>query len=154
LPKKLRAYRLKLTKHSISARLSFGKLCGLTRTSVNRLKKFWGTASSHFGFDIGRRAGWIFEEIGKELPITVAVVIEERKIIDLTVLEFRESRGGEVVYPFFTGQFNSVKLKTGKTYSLDKSIDGITGATLSVRALKKVATLALYCHQQTELLQE
>jgi len=52
------------------------------------------------------RTGWIFEEIGKELPITVAAVIEEGEIIDLTVLEFRESRGGEVGYPFFTGQVN------------------------------------------------
>ena len=97
------------------------------------------------------RTGWIFEEIGKELPITVAVVVEEGEIIDLTVLEFRESRGGEVVYPFFTGQFTSAKLQVGKTYRLDKNIDGITGATLSVRALKKIATLALYCDWQTRL---
>ena len=94
------------------------------------------------------RSGWIFEEIGKELPITVAVVVEGGEIIDLTVLEFRESRGGEVIYPFFTGQFSSAKLKPGKIYGLDKHIDGITGATLSVRALKKVATLALYCDKQ------
>ena len=100
------------------------------------------------------RTGWIFEEIGKELPITVAVVVEEGEIIDLTVLEFRESRGGEVVYPFFTGQFNSAKLEAGNTYGLDKNIDGITGATLSVRALKKIATLALYCDQQAGLLSE
>jgi len=98
------------------------------------------------------RTGWIFEEIGKELPITVGVIVEDGKIIDLTVLEFRESRGGEVVYPFFTGQFKQVQLKAGEPYALDKTIDGITGATLSVRALKKVATLALYCHQQTGLL--
>ena len=100
------------------------------------------------------RTGWIFEEIGKELPITVAVVIEENEIIDLTVLEFRESRGGEVVYPFFTGQFTSSKLEAGKTFALDKNIDGITGATLSVRALKKIATLALYCDWQARHLSE
>ncbi|MBE9539475.1 MAG: FMN-binding protein, partial [Proteobacteria bacterium] len=46
-------------------------------------------------------------------------------------------------------QFNSAKLEAGKSYSLDKNIDGITGATLSVRALKKIATLALYCDRQT-----
>ena len=98
--------------------------------------------------DKGDTQSGIFEEIGKELPITVAVVIEAGAIIDLTVLEFRESRGGEVVYPFFTGQFSSAQLEAGKTYNLDKNIDGITGATLSVRALKKIATLALYCDQQ------
>ena len=98
-----------------------------------------------------QRTGWIFEEIGKELPITVGVVVEDGHIIDLTVLEYRESRGGEVVYPFFTRQFLSAKLKDDSKYGLDKTIDGITGATLSVRVLKNVATLALYCHQQTQL---
>jgi len=106
--------------------------------------RYWGE---------GSRTGWIFEEIGKELPITVGVIVEDEKIVDLTVLEYRESRGGEVVYPFFTGQFNAVSLTQGKTFGLDKHIDGITGATLSVWALKKVATLALYCHQQTEFSQ-
>jgi hypothetical protein len=101
-----------------------------------------------------QRTGWIFEEIGKELPITVGVVVEDGHIIDFTVLQYRESRGGEVVYPFFTRQFLSAKLKGDSKYGLDKTIDGITGATLSVWALKKIATLALYCHQQTELLRE
>jgi hypothetical protein len=106
--------------------------------------RYWGQ---------GSRTGWIFEEIGKELPITVGVIVEDEKIVDLTVLEYRESRGGEVVYPFFTGQFNAASLTQGKKIGLDKSIDGITGATMSVRALKKIATLALYCHQQTEFSQ-
>jgi hypothetical protein len=102
--------------------------------------RYWGQ---------GSRTGWIFEEIGKELPITVGVIVEDEKIVDLTVLEYRESRGGEVIYPFFTGQFNAASLTRGKSYGLDKHIDGITGATMSVRALKKIATLALYSHQQT-----
>lgn len=106
--------------------------------------RYWGE---------GSRTGWIFEEIGKELPITVGVIVEDEKIVDLTVLEYRESRGGEVVYPFFTEQFNAASLTRGKPHGLDKSIDGITGATLSVRALKKIATLALYCHQQTDFSQ-
>ncbi len=101
--------------------------------------RYWGD---------GHRTGWVFEEIGKELPITVGVTVDEGQIIDLTVLAFRESRGGDVVYPFFTGQFNAAKLKAGDNYALDKTIDGITGATLSVRALKKIATLALFCDTQ------
>ncbi len=104
--------------------------------------RYWGE---------GHRTGWVFEEIGKELPITVGVIVEDGRIVNLTVLEFRESRGGDVVYPFFTGQFTEAELKRGNTYALDKTIDGITGATLSVRALKKVAILALYCHQQAGL---
>ncbi len=33
---------------------------------------------------------------------------------------------------------------------LDRHIDGISGATLSVNAMKKMARLALLLHQETE----
>ena len=62
------------------------------------------------------------------------------------ILEFRESRGWEVRYPFFTEQFAGVNLTP--EYQLGKRIDGVTGATLSVRAVKKIAALALYLHSQ------
>ncbi len=124
----------------------------INKTQREQIEKILGHSFSQIRMRYwgqGSRTGWIFEEIGKELPITVGVIVEDEKIIDLSVLEYRESRGGEVVYPFFTGQFNAAGLTQGKAYGLDKPIDGITGATLSVRALKKIATLALYCHQQT-----
>jgi FMN-binding protein len=110
--------------------------------SVGGLRiRYWGH---------GSRTAWIFEEIGKELPITVGVVVSGDAIEQIQILEYRESRGGEVRYPFFTSQFSGVKLKiVDERYKLDSHIDGITGATLSVRALKKIATLALFCHQQT-----
>jgi len=88
------------------------------------------------------RTVWILEEIGKEEPITVGVVINKGKIENLKVLIYRESRGKEVRYPFFTSQFKGLYLDSNK--DLSSSIDGITGATLSVRALKKIAALALY----------
>jgi hypothetical protein len=66
----------------------------------------------------------------------------------LRVLEFRESRGWEVRYPFFTDQFGGIGLRPD--LQLDRPIDGISGATLSVRALKKLARLALYLTQQTQ----
>ncbi|MCV6604514.1 MAG: FMN-binding protein, partial [Porticoccaceae bacterium] len=69
-------------------------------------------------------------------------------IEQVKILEFRESRGWEVRYPFFTKQFIGVGLAHKKRYRLDSHIDGITGATLSVRAVKKVATLALFFHRQ------
>jgi hypothetical protein len=102
--------------------------------------RYWGA---------GNRTGWILEEIGKELPITVGVVVEGDEIFDVSILEYRESRGGEIRYPFFTRQFQHIKLSDDGRYGLDKTIDGITGATLSVRALKKIATLALFMHRQT-----
>lgn len=101
--------------------------------------RYWGR---------GQQSAWIFEEIGKELPITVGVSVEGDQIVDVSILEYRESRGGEVRYPFFTSQFKGLTLRAkGKQWRLSGHIDGITGATLSVKALKKVATLALFCHQ-------
>lgn len=90
----------------------------------------------------GERSAWIFEEIGKELPITIGVVVERERIRQVMILEFRESRGGEVRHSFFTDQFVGAGLADEQR--LSQPIDGITGATLSVRAVKRAARLALY----------
>lgn len=90
---------------------------------------------------------WILNEIGKEKPITVAVVINNNKIEQLKVLTFRESRGWEVKHDFFTRQFNQASITD--EHRLNQTIDGISGATLSVRALKKIARIALYLNKQT-----
>ncbi|EGL53679.1 FMN-binding protein [Methylophaga thalassica] len=89
----------------------------------------------------GQRSAWILEEIGKEEPITFGVVINGDRVEQVKVLAYRESRGGEVKYPAFTQQFQNVGLVSNR---LDKHIDGITGATLSVRAMTNVVRLALY----------
>lgn len=85
---------------------------------------------------------WILEEIGKTKPITVSVIIEQQKITQLKVLAFRESRGWEVKHDFFTDQFKQISLNDD--LRLTENIDGISGATLSVRALTKIAQLALF----------
>ncbi|MEC9412344.1 MAG: FMN-binding protein [Pseudomonadota bacterium] len=90
---------------------------------------------------VGQRSAWILEEIGKEEPITFGVVINGDRVEQVKVLAYRESRGGEVKYPAFTQQFQNVGLVDNR---LDKHIDGITGATLSVRAMTNVVRLALY----------
>jgi len=97
--------------------------------------RYWGDS---------QRSAWILEEIGKDQPITVGLVISGGRIERIKVLVFRESRGWEVRHPFFTDQFREISL-TGEL-DLDRDIDGISGATLSVRALKKLARLALYLH--------
>ncbi|OUS26057.1 FMN-binding protein [Thalassotalea sp. 42_200_T64] len=89
---------------------------------------------------------WILDEIGKEKPITIGVHIEDNKIVNLKVLAFRESRGDEVRHQFFTKQFINAELN--EENQLSQHIDGITGATLSVRALKKVARLALWLNNK------
>lgn len=93
----------------------------------------------------GDRTVWILDDIGKDLPITTGIVVNAGKIEQIKVLVFRESRGWEVRYPFFTDQFADAGL--GRTARLDRSIDNISGATLSVNSLKRQATLALILHQ-------
>jgi hypothetical protein len=89
----------------------------------------------------GGRTVWILDDIGKDLPITTGVVVESGAIKSVRVLIFRESRGWEVRYPFFTNQFIGTRLDANN--NLDKNIDNISGATLSVNALKRQAQLAL-----------
>lgn len=102
--------------------------------------RYWGESD---------RTLWVLEEIGKELPITIGVVIEGNKVLDIQILEYREVRGGEVRYPFFTNQFKGLTLDPENQNRLNGHVDGITGATLSVAAVRKIAILALVFHQQT-----
>jgi hypothetical protein len=95
-----------------------------------------------------RRTAWVLDEIGKEQPITTGVVVVDGEIVQIKVLVYRESRGFEVRYPFFTDQFRGARLREG--LDLDREIDGISGATLSVRALTKLARLALLLHAHSE----
>ncbi|MCW8196192.1 FMN-binding protein [Proteobacteria bacterium 005FR1] len=98
---------------------------------------------------LGQRSAWILEEVGKDQPITMGIVVEKDHIADFAVLAFRESRGGEIRYPFFTDQFRGLTLSDrGDPPALSGSVNGITGATLSVRAASKVAKLALFFHRQ------
>jgi len=97
-------------------------------------------------WDDGVKTAWILEEIGRDKPITVGLIVKDKKIEQLNVLIFRESRGWEVKYPFFTDQYKQTSLTTDN--QLDRKIDGITGATLSANALTKLARLALYLDAQ------
>ena len=85
---------------------------------------------------------WILDEIGKEKPITTGIHIKEKKIKHFKVLTFRESRGDEVRHNFYSQQFLNASLN--KNNQLNQHVDGITGATMSVRATTKVARLALW----------
>lgn len=89
----------------------------------------------------GGRTAWIIDEIGKEQPITFGIVVENAAIQGLRVMEFRESRGWEIRYPFFTRQFSQLRLTDSG--SLSHGIDAISGATLSVKAATRTANLAL-----------
>ena len=91
---------------------------------------------------------WILNEIGKEKHITVGIAINKQRIEEVKVLVFRESRGWEVKHDFFTRQFKQLFL--GDENRLNKSIDSITGATLSVRAVEKLARIALVLDKEIQ----
>ncbi len=91
------------------------------------------------------RTAWILDEIGKDKPITTGIVINQGRIERVRVLIFRESRGWEVRHAFFTDQFDKAALKANN--QLDRTIDNISGATLSVKAVSRLARVALLLDQ-------
>ena len=106
---------------------AIGDLC-LQNIKMNRMT-----------FYIGKRNGspmgyaFIDHEIGKSFPITFMTVLNvDGTVRDVEIMVYREPRGWEVRYPSFMDQF------TGRTADSDyRTVNSITGATLSVRALVK-----------------
>jgi hypothetical protein len=94
------------------------------------------------------RTAWILDEIGKDKPITTGIVVSKGRIERVRILVFRESRGWEVRHSFFTEQFDDATLKENR--ELDRHIDNISGATLSVRAVTRLARVALLLDQQLD----
>jgi len=97
----------------------------------------------------GDRRAWILEEVGKVEPITLGVVVKGGQIEAVRVLTYRESRGWEIRFPFFMDQYRGARFDAN-TNELDRKIDGISGATLSVRAATRVARLALVLDQAVD----
>lgn len=87
-------------------------------------------------------SAWVLEAIGKERPITFGVVVRQQAIVAFEVLAYRESRGGEIRHAPFRAQFEQAHLAPDGR--LDRTIDGITGATMSVDASRNMARLALW----------
>ena len=87
------------------------------------------------------KTAWILDEIGKTEPITSGIIVDQGRVKQVRVLVFRESRGSEVHRSAFTRQYDSAVLDDEN--KLDRQIDGITGATLSVYALSRQVKLAL-----------
>lgn len=96
-------------------------------------QRYWRTGNS---------SAWILEEIGKEEPITAGFVVTDGRIAQARILAYRESRGWEVRYPAFLKQFQGAQLQADD--HLNQHVDGISGATLSVNAMVRMARLALY----------
>jgi len=90
----------------------------------------------------GPKSVWVLEETGKEELITAGFVVVGGRIDHVRVLAYRESRGQEVRQSSFLEQFMGARLT--RDNRLDRDIDGIVGATLSVGAMERMARLALF----------
>ncbi len=93
-----------------------------------------------------KRTAWVLDEVGKDEEITIGFVLAGDTIERTEVLIFRESRGWEIRFPAYTRQFGGMRLAEGD--KLDRKVDGITGATLSVQAYERLARLALVLHRE------
>lgn len=122
----------------------------LSSTQLAGLKKILGhdyDQKSIRYWQVSGKTAWILSEIGKTEPITTGYVIKDGAIVETKVLIYRESHGWEVSRPFFTKQFVGARLNGDR---MSRQIDGIVGATLSVRALTRLSAAALYLNQQLE----
>lgn len=74
--------------------------------------------------------------IGKTMPITFLIIFNENKeVIHSSIIKYRESYGGEISGKKWLAQFNG--MKNDSLYKHGKEIDGISGATLSVKSFTK-----------------
>lgn len=117
----------------------------ITKDVAKQAEKILGHAPSQLRqryWKNGAKSTWILDEIGKEEPITAGFVITDGKVSQVRVLTYRESRGGEVRYPAFLKQYQGAELQADSY--INRNIDGVSGATLSVNAMNRMARLALY----------
>lgn len=124
----------------------------VNREIASQAEKILGHAPNQLRqryWKVGGKSVWIFDEIGKEEPITAGFVVSDGKLSQARILTYRESRGGEVRYPAFLKQYQGLELQPD--YHLNRNIDGISGATLSVNAMNRMARLALYFDRMSQV---
>lgn len=90
----------------------------------------------------GNRSVVVLDEVAHTRPITAGFVIEAGRLVEVRVLVYRESYGGAVRQPSWLAGFAGRGL--GADGTLDGAIDGISGATLSVGAMTRMARFALW----------
>lgn len=92
---------------------------------------------------------WILDEKSKDMPMTIGIGVNaEGEIAVLELLVYREPRGEEVHQVGFRKQYLGMTLTD--TLGLSGKVDGITGATLSVDAMNRVAAVALLLHRAVQ----
>jgi len=98
----------------------------------------------HRGRSENRDLGWalVLDEVGLHEPITHLILVgPDQRVSEVRVLVFRETRGDEIKRPRFLRQFRGKSLD-GRLH-VGRDIDGVTGATLSSRAIVRGVRKAL-----------
>ena len=74
--------------------------------------------------------------IGKSMPITFMVILNiDGEIENVNVIKYREAYGSEVGSKSWLQQF--INFNNNSDYNIGKDIDGISGATISVKSMSK-----------------
>jgi hypothetical protein len=89
----------------------------------------------------GDQRVWVLRARGKHGFVHAGVVTRNGRVVRIQVLSSKEQRGRMIETPRFLDQFAGAGLKAGA--KLDRRVDGISGATYSVNAIKKMAQTAL-----------
>lgn len=110
---------------------ALAKARALTRLPVDEKRVVFERVLSKEG-----TAGYIYRgrELGKVELMDFAVSLDAQgKVQRVLLTAYRESIGGEVKSKRFMGQFKGKH--SGSALQLNRDVDGITGATLSARAI-------------------
>lgn len=91
---------------------------------------------------------WALKARGRHGFVHAGLVVQEGRLLQIKVLSSKEQRGRIIETPRFLDQFTGAGLKSGS--KLDQRVDGISGATYSVNAIKKMACVALYLDSQVD----
>ncbi len=91
--------------------------------------------------------GFLDNVYGKAMPITFLVIFDPKgNIISSSIVKYREQYGGEVADKDWNKQFKGKN--SGSDYTVGKSIDAISGATISVNSVTKgIKKLAVLFHE-------
>ncbi|HPF35736.1 MAG TPA: FMN-binding protein [Candidatus Krumholzibacteria bacterium] len=92
----------------------------------------------------GHDLGWvlILDELGLHEPITHLIKVgPDRRVEEVQVLVFRETRGDQIKRPRFLKQFRG--RQAGDRLEVGRDVDGVTGATYSSRAIARGVRKAL-----------
>lgn len=91
--------------------------------------------------------GFLDNVYGKAMPITFLVIFDPKgNIISSSIVKYREPYGGEVADKDWNKQFKGKN--SGSDYTVGKSIDAISGATISVNSVTKgIKKLAVLFHE-------